>query len=102
MHRGTRRVFPSCVVSRQLLWTRLLLLHDSRLRSAPGTLCGRRPSSAGSEGKAMRQGWCLVFCCVVPCALASGCAEFWDNVTSRDFTVGSLFTRGPAPLQVLK
>ena len=50
----------------------------------------------------MRKARCLVFCCLWPFALSSGCAQFWDDVTSRDFTVGSLFTRGPAPLQVLK
>jgi HEAT repeat protein len=50
----------------------------------------------------MRHAPCLVFCCVLPCTLVSGCADFWDNVTSRDFSFGSLFTRGPAPLQVLK
>jgi hypothetical protein len=33
--------------------------------------------------------------------LASGCAGFWDDVTSRDFTWSSMFTR-PNPLLVLR
>jgi hypothetical protein len=31
-----------------------------------------------------------------------GCANFWDDVTSRDFKVSSLWTARPAPLLVLR
>src|SRR5205823_10672722 len=35
------------------------------------------------------------------CLLACGCACFWDDVTSRDFTWNSMFTK-PNPLLVLR
>lgn len=33
---------------------------------------------------------------------ALGCNSLWDDVTSRDFSIKSAFTRGPDPLEVLK
>jgi HEAT repeat protein len=50
----------------------------------------------------MRKALCLFFCCVLPAALASGCAEFWDNVSSREFRIGSMFGKDPPPLTVLR
>ncbi len=35
------------------------------------------------------------------CLLSSGCAGFWDDVTSRDFTVNSLWVK-PNPMLVLR
>ena len=35
------------------------------------------------------------------CLIASGCAGFWDDVTSRDFTWNTMFTK-PNPLLVLR
>jgi hypothetical protein len=43
----------------------------------------------------------LCLCCLVPAALAGGCAGFWDTVTSRDFKFKDLYAR-PEPLTVLK
>jgi hypothetical protein len=36
------------------------------------------------------------------CAALSGCAGFWDDVTSRDFKFKQLFTRAPDPLWVVQ
>src|SRR5262245_26027866 len=50
----------------------------------------------------MRHARRWLYCCLLPAALgAAGCANFWDEVTSRDFKFKSLFSH-PAPLVVLK
>ena len=36
------------------------------------------------------------------CAALGGCANFWDDVTSRDFHVRSLWTRSEPPLVVIR
>jgi hypothetical protein len=51
----------------------------------------------------MRHAQRLLYCCLLAAALgAAGCANFWDEVTSRDFKFKDLYTRAPAPLVVLK
>ena len=50
----------------------------------------------------MRHARRLLYCCLLPAALATaGCANFWDEVTSRDFKFKNLYSH-PAPLVVLK
>src|SRR5262245_2360854 len=71
-----------------------------------GAPAARRPGAAGGRARVggardMRKARWLVCCGLLPAALAGGCAGFWDEVTSRDFTVSALFSR-PEPLQVLK
>ena len=39
----------------------------------------------------MRSARRLVCLYLLPVALAGGCASFWDEVTSRDFSVGKVF-----------
>jgi HEAT repeat protein len=51
----------------------------------------------------MRHARRLLYCCLLPAALgAAGCANFWDEVTSRDFKFKDLYTKAPPPLVVLK
>jgi HEAT repeat protein len=51
----------------------------------------------------MRHARRWLYCCLLPAALgAAGCANFWDEVTSRDFKFKNLYTAPPPPLVVLK
>src|SRR3954466_11553891 len=51
----------------------------------------------------MRHARRLLYCCLLPAALgAAGCANFWDDVNSRDFKFKDLFTASPPPLAVLE
>ena len=43
----------------------------------------------------------LVPACLVLALGAGGCAESWDEVSSRDFTIKSWFSAPPDPLVVL-
>ncbi len=50
----------------------------------------------------MRHARHLLYCCLLPITLSTGCASFWDEVTSRDFKFKNLYTAKPPPLVVLK
>ena len=65
----------------------------------------KKPSGAGKRGPAESwrplARWKLSLAtAVLGCGL-SGCAGFWDDVTSRDFAFKKMFVR-PEPLEVLK
>src|SRR5262249_31156370 len=65
---------------------------------------GKRKKEKGkshtqSEGtKAVR---CAAFLLFTFCLFSSGCANFWDDITSRDFSVNSFFVK-PNPMLVLR
>ncbi len=44
---------------------------------------------------------CLLFAAVA-CATLSGCATFWDDITSRDFKFKDMFKPAPDPLWVIR
>src|SRR5438045_2845241 len=69
-----------------------------------GILRRRRPprEDKGDGDRTMRKALWLFFCCLLPGTFASGCAEFWDNVSSREFRVSTMFAKDPPPLTVLK
>ena len=50
----------------------------------------------------MRHARHLLYCCLLPVTLATGCISFWDEVTSRDFKIKDLNTAKPPPLVILK
>lgn len=63
----------------------------------------RRETEAGqAQGAGQRRGRLLLALVLHPLALlgSAGCANLWDDVTSRDFEVRSLFVK-PHPLDVL-
>jgi hypothetical protein len=61
-------------------------------------MAGRGKAGHRSDGGRLRPGAWLVGALLLA---ACGCANFWDEVTSRDFDVTTLFNR-PSPLVVLE
>src|SRR5262249_60602119 len=70
----------------------------------------RAPGRTRERGRAVRhdftRGRGRWAACLTGAVLAGtglcGCANFWDDVTSRDFKVSSLWTARPAPLLILR
>lgn len=43
-----------------------------------------------------------LYCAVAACSAFSGCAGFWDDVTSRDFHFKDMFKKAPPPMEVIR
>src|SRR5246127_1632174 len=83
----------------------LLCLHGWNAKSTPPVW--KIEDGASSGGKAVRGAWRgfvprrrLIGTALTAFSL-SGCANFWDDVTSRDFHLGEFFHK-PNPFMVLR
>jgi hypothetical protein len=59
----------------------------------PGRSTGQRRASAALYGQLFA---------VVVCCFTGGCANFWDDITSRDYKFNDMFKPAPDPLWVIR